>query len=281
MRLVEEAAALPGAVAAARREATSAFGDATLYLEQLIAPARHVEVQLLGDRAGNVACLGERDCSVQRRHQKLVEEAPSPAVTPAIREALFDSARLVAGTVAFHNAATVEFLLDPDGNHFFLEMNTRLQVEHGVTELVTGLDLVAWQILVAAGGATLDRSVLEARRAWPCHRGPHLRRGSVPRLRARWRAWSRAGGPADGPGIRIDHALAEGGPLAAEYDPLLAKLMVHAGDRPAAVHRLRRALDETVVGGAPDRSWLPSAGWSTSPSSLRRLPHRPDSGALG
>jgi acetyl/propionyl-CoA carboxylase alpha subunit len=247
MRLVDEASALPGAVAAARREATSAFGDGTLYLEQLIAPARHVEVQLLGDRSGNLACLGERDCSVQRRHQKLVEETPSPAVTPAIREALFASARSVAGMVEFHNAATVEFLLDPDGNHYFLEMNTRLQVEHGVTELVTGLDLVAWQILVA-GGAALDRSVLEAKvhghaievRIYA--EDPYHDFAPVAGIVGCWR-------PADGPGIRIDHAVMEGEPLAAEYDPLLAKLMVHAEDRAATVRRLRRALDETVVGG--------------------------------
>ena len=246
MRRVESADQLAAAMAAARREATSAFGDGTLYLERLIVPARHVEVQLLGDRAGALACLGERDCSVQRRHQKLVEESPSPAVTPAIREALFESARRVARTVEFHNAATVEFLLDPDGNHYFLEMNTRLQVEHGVTELVTGLDLVAWQIQIAAG-ASLDRSVLE-----PAPRGHAVEvriyaedpyAGFTP-VAGTVRAWR----PADGPGVRIDHALVEG-PLTAEYDPLLAKLMVHAADRPAAVRRLRRALDETLVGG--------------------------------
>ena len=247
MRLVEDAGALPAAVAAARREAAAAFGDGTLYLERLIAPARHVEVQLLGDRAGNLTCLGERDCSVQRRHQKLIEEAPSPAVTPAIREALFDSARRVAGTVEFHNAATVEFLLDPDGNHYYLEMNTRLQVEHGVTELVTGLDLVAWQILVA-GGATLDRSVLEAAprghaiEARIYAEDPYDGFAPLAGVVACWR-------PADGPGVRIDHAIVEGEPLATEYDPLLAKLMVHADDRAAAVSRLRRALDETVIGG--------------------------------
>jgi acetyl/propionyl-CoA carboxylase alpha subunit len=247
MRRVDEAADLPAAMAAARREAISAFGDGTLYLERLIAPARHVEVQLLGDRGGSLACLGERDCSVQRRHQKLVEETPSPAVTIPIREALFDSARRVAGTVDFHNAATVEFLLGPDGDHYFLEMNTRLQVEHGVTELVTGIDIVAWQILVA-GGAALDRSVLEAT---PRGHAIEVRiyaedpyRGFAP-VSGTVSCWR----PADGPGIRIDHAVAEGEPLTTEYDPLLAKLMVEAGDRPSAVRRLRRALDETVIGG--------------------------------
>ena len=247
MRRVESVDELPAAMAAARREATSAFGDGTLYLERLIAPARHVEVQLLGDRAGALACLGERDCSVQRRHQKLVEESPSPAVTPAVREALFESARRVARTVEFHNAATVEFLLDPDGKHYFLEMNTRLQVEHGVTELVTGLDVVAWQILIAAG-ASLDRSLLE-----PAPRGHAIEirvyaedpyAGFAP-VAGTVTCWQ----PADGPGVRVDHALVEGAPLSSEYDPLLAKLMVHAADRPAAVRRLRRALDETLVGG--------------------------------
>ena len=151
MRRVDDAAELRPAMDAARREAEAAFGDGTIYVERLVSPARHVEVQLLGDRHGGLAVLGERDCSVQRRHQKLVEESPSPAVDDATREALFDSARRVAGTVDFHNAATVEFLVAADGDHYFLEMNTRLQVEHGVTELVTGLDLVAWQIRVAAG----------------------------------------------------------------------------------------------------------------------------------
>ena len=191
--------------------------------------------------------LGERDCSVQRRHQKLVEETPSPAVTPDVRAALAESARRVAGTVDFHSAATVEFLLDADGGHYFLEMNTRLQVEHGVTELVTGIDIVAWQIRVAEG-MRLDASVLEPRLAGhaievriyaedPYH-GFRPAAGTI----TAWHA-------PDGPGIRVDHAIAEGKPLTAEYDPLLAKLMVHAHDRPAAVARLRRALDETLIGG--------------------------------
>jgi 3-methylcrotonyl-CoA carboxylase alpha subunit len=137
MRRVDRLEDLADSMAAARREAMAAFGDGTVYVERLLSPARHVEVQLLGDRHGGLAVLGERDCSVQRRHQKLVEESPSPAVDAATRESLFESARRVAGTVEFHNAATVEFLLDADGSHYFLEMNTRLQVEHGVTELVT------------------------------------------------------------------------------------------------------------------------------------------------
>jgi acetyl/propionyl-CoA carboxylase alpha subunit len=247
MRRVEREDQLASVLAGARREAESAFGDPTLYLEQLIEPARHVEVQLLGDRHGNLVCLGERDCSIQRRHQKLVEESPSPAVDAALRERLFDSARRVASTVSFENAATVEFLVDADGGHYFLEMNTRLQVEHGVTELVTGLDLVAWQVLIAAGdalsadvlGSTPRGHAIEVRvYAEDPYAGFRPVGGTV----SAWRL------PA-GPGVRVDEAVRTGVPLTPEYDPLLAKIMTHAADRPAAVSRLRRALDETLAGG--------------------------------
>jgi acetyl/propionyl-CoA carboxylase alpha subunit len=247
MRRIDSREELAGAVAAARREAAAAFGDGALYLEQLVSPARHVEVQLIGDRHGGLAVLGERECSVQRRHQKLVEETPSPAVTQDIRDALFGSARRVAATVDFHNAATVEFLLDADGNHYFLEMNTRLQVEHGVTELVTGLDIVAWQIRVAAG-EPLDESVLgveprgHAIEARIYAEDPYRDFQPVAGTVTTWR-------PPEGPGIRVDGAVQPGRSLTPEYDPLLAKLMVHAADRPAAVARLRRALDECLVGG--------------------------------
>ena len=247
MRRIDTAEELPRQLAAARREATSAFGDGTVYLERLVQPARHVEVQLLGDRHGGLAVLGERDCSVQRRHQKLVEEAPSPAVSPTIRAALYDSARRVAATVDFHSAATVEFLLDSDGNHYFLEMNTRLQVEHGVTEMVTGLDLVAWQIRVAAGERLPD-DVLQ----------PELRGNAVEvRIYAEdpWNDFRPLGGAVtawrtpSGPGVRLDAAVRPGAELTPEYDPLLGKLMVHAADRPSMVARLRRALDEMQIGG--------------------------------
>jgi acetyl/propionyl-CoA carboxylase alpha subunit len=247
MRRVDSGEELMPALEAARREAMSAFGDGTVYVERLIAPAHHVEIQLLGDRHGNLAVLGERDCSIQRRHQKLVEESPSPVVTPEIRAAMADSARRVAGTVAFHNAATVEFLLDADGRHHFLEMNTRLQVEHGVTELTTGVDLVAWQIRVAAGEA-LPEGLL---RAEPRGHAIEMRlyaedpfagfRPTTGRLSA-WRV-------PEGPGVRIDAGVEEGVTLPTEYDPLLAKLMVHAADRAGAIARLRRALGELVVGG--------------------------------
>jgi acetyl/propionyl-CoA carboxylase alpha subunit len=247
MRRVDRMEDLPDAMASARREALSAFGDGTIYVERMVSPARHVEVQLLGDRHGGLAVLGERDCSVQRRHQKLVEESPSPAVDDDTREALFGSARRVAGTVDFHNAATVEFLLDADRNHYFLEMNTRLQVEHGVTELVTGLDLVAWQIRVAAG-ERLPSSVLDAPRTGHAIEVRIYAENPYDGFRptaGRITAWRMP----EGPGVRVDAGTEADTDLRPEYDPLLAKLMVHAADRPAAVDRLRRALDETLVGG--------------------------------
>jgi acetyl/propionyl-CoA carboxylase alpha subunit len=247
MRRVDAMTDVADSIAAARREAEAAFGDGTIYVERVVRPARHVEVQLLGDRHGALAVLGERDCSIQRRHQKLVEESPSPAVTPEIRTALFESARRVARTVDFHNAATVEFLLDADGHHYFLEMNTRLQVEHGVTELVSGLDLVAWQIRVAAGEA-LPPAVLEpslgghAIEVRIYAEDPYA--GFRPTA-GRIEAWRMPGGP----GVRVDTATEARTDLRTEYDPLLAKVMVHAADRSAAVARLRRALDETLIGG--------------------------------
>jgi acetyl/propionyl-CoA carboxylase alpha subunit len=255
MREVADRTELEAALPGAAREALAAFGDGTIYLEQLVSPARHVEVQLLGDRHGNLAVLGERDCSVQRRHQKLVEESPSPAVGPELRAELAESARRVAGTVAFHNAATVEFLVDADRGHYFLEMNTRLQVEHGVTELVTGLDLVAWQIRVAAG-EQLPESVMDvtprghAIEVRLYAEDPHKRFAPVSGTVTTWRM------PA-GPGVRVDAGVTRDTPLPVEYDPLLAKLLVHAEDRPAAVARLRRALDETAIGGVQtDLSFL-------------------------
>ena len=247
MRRVDRLEDLAEAMTAARREAAAAFGDGTIYVERLVSPARHVEVQLLGDRHGGLAVLGERDCSVQRRHQKLVEESPSPAIDEAAREALFESARRVAGTVDFHNAATVEFLVDKDRNHYFLEMNTRLQVEHGVTELVTGLDLVAWQIRVAAG-ERLPEDVLEAPRDGHAIEVRLYAEDPYDGFRptsGRVTAWRMS----EGPGVRVDAGMEADTDLRTEYDPLLAKLMVHADDRAAAVARLRRALDETLIGG--------------------------------
>ena len=247
MRRVDEPSELPAALRDARREASAAFGDPTVYAERIVAPARHVEVQLIGDRHGEIACLGERECSVQRRHQKLLEESPSPAVTPELRAALFESARRVAGAVEFHNAATVEFLVDANGGHYFLEMNPRLQVEHGVTELVTGLDLVALQIGVAAGDR-LPREVVEAEPRGHAvevrlyAEDPHRDFGPAPGAVRVWRM------PL-GPGVRVDAGVEAGSTIPAEYDPLLAKLLVHGSDRAMALARLRRVLAETLIGG--------------------------------
>ena len=213
--------------------------------------ARHVEVQVLGDRHGNLAVLGERDCSIQRRHQKLVEEAPVAGRRARDPRARWPRTRVGSRRPSpFHNAATVEFLVDAERHHYFLEMNTRLQVEHGVTELVTGVDIVAWQLRIAAGERLTPEVLADAVRA-----ATRSRPGSTPRIRGTGSARPLAGsGPGvmpDGPGVRVDSGIEADMTLPTEYDPLLAKLMVHATDRPAAVARLRRALDETVVGGVP------------------------------
>jgi acetyl-CoA carboxylase, biotin carboxylase subunit len=249
VRRVDAADELDAALEDARREAVGAFGDGTVYIEKLILDARHVEVQLLGDRSGGLAALGERDCSIQRRHQKLVEEAPAPHLSTETRVGLADDARRIAGAVPFHNAATVEFLVDRNEQRWFLEMNTRLQVEHGVTELVTGIDLVAWQLRVAAG-ESLPQEVLS----------PQLRGHAIQvRIYAEdpWNGFGAVSGrigawhlPA-GPGIRVDAGVEADMDLPTAYDPLLAKLMVHGHDRDAAVARLGLALGETVVGGVP------------------------------
>jgi acetyl/propionyl-CoA carboxylase alpha subunit len=249
VRHVNEPAELADALEVARREAVAAFGDGTVYVEKLVTGARHVEVQLLGDRAGGLAVLGERDCSIQRRHQKLVEESPAPNLTAETRAGLADDARRIGSAVAFHNAATVEFLVDGEGNRWFLEMNTRLQVEHGVTELATGLDIVAWQLRVAAG----ERLPVEVLDASP--------RGHAIQVRVYaedpWSGFAPAAGSIgawrmpSGPGTRVDAGVEADTELPTAYDPLLAKILVHASDRDAAVSRLRRALEESVVSGVP------------------------------
>jgi len=252
MRRVERAADLPAALAAGAQEASASFGDGTVYLEREVLPARHIEVQLLGDASGRVVALGERDCSIQRRHQKLIEEAPAPGIEPADRRMLHALAVRLAMAAGLRNAATAEFLRDSDGRFWFLEVNTRLQVEHGVTELVTGLDIVAEQLHLAAG-ETLSPAVLAAaeRAAEPDGHAIEVRlsaedpgRGFAPAA-GTISHWSMAAGP----GVRVDTAIAPGDRVPPDYDPLIAKLLVHAGTREAAVDRLRRALDETEVGG--------------------------------
>lgn len=262
MRRVVEARDLPVALTTASAEALSAFGDGSVYLEREIRPARHIEVQLLGDAMGRVVALGERDCSLQRRHQKLVEEAPAPGLTTDERRSLHDQAVRLATAAGLRNAATAEFLRSPDGAFHFLEVNTRLQVEHGVTELVTGLDIVHEQFRLAAG-EPLSAAVLAAaeRAAAPDGHAIEVRLTAedpsrdflpTPGTLRRWVMPS-------GPGVRVDTGLVDGDRIPQEYDNLIAKIMVHAPDRDAALDRLGRALAEVQVAGI--QTTLPFHRW--------------------
>ena len=252
MRRVVSPAALEEALRAGAAEAAAAFGDGTVYLEREIHPARHVEVQLLGAADGSIVALGERDCSLQRRHQKLVEEAPAPGLTEDQRRGLHAAAIDAAAAVGLVNAATAEFLLDREGRFWFLEINTRLQVEHGVTELVHDVDIVREQLWIAAGAALSERVLAAAgAAARPVRPAIEVRISAedpaegfapTPGLIGRWQM-------PDGPGVRVDTAVAAGSRVPAEYDPLIAKLMVVDETRPAAIDRLARALDETAIGG--------------------------------
>ncbi|KGE03100.1 ATP-binding protein [Pseudohaliea rubra] len=255
MRLVEAPEALAGAITAARSEAENAFGSGELILERALLAARHVEVQVFGDEHGNHIHLGERDCSVQRRHQKVVEEAPCPVMTPALRRTMGEAAVAAARSIAYVGAGTVEFLLDSDGSFYFLEMNTRLQVEHPVTEAVTGLDLVALQLAVAEGGVLpigqeavdLRGHAIEVRLY-----AEDTANGFLPATGTAT-AWV----PPTGAGIRVDHGLAPGQTVTPFYDPMVAKVIASGPDRPTALRRLRRALEGTVLFGLPsNRTFL-------------------------
>jgi len=249
MRVVRAARELPDAIAAARREAKSSFGDDTLLVERYVGNSRHIEVQVLGDAHGNVIHLGERECSLQRRHQKVIEEAPSPLLDTAMRASMGRAAVEAARSVGYTGAGTVEFIVDADRprDFFFLEMNTRLQVEHPVTELVTGMDLVEAQVRIAAGeplaleqsDISLDGHAIEARLyAEDPARGFLPMAGTVLGLRE----------PA-GPGVRIDSSLAVGTVVGSDYDPMLAKVIAWAPDRETARARLVGALGHTAVLG--------------------------------
>jgi acetyl-CoA carboxylase biotin carboxylase subunit len=252
MRRVTKPADLPAALADGSHEAASAFGDGSVYLEREIAPVRHIEVQLLGDDFGRVVAIGERDCSLQRRHQKLVEEAPAPGLTTDERRELHRLAVAVAMAAGLRNAATAEFLRAADGSFYFLEVNTRLQVEHGVTELVAGLDIVREQFWLAAGRPLSAEALAAAgRAAEPAGHAIEVRITAedpsrdfapTPGRITRWVMPS-------GPGVRVDCGIEAGERVAPEYDTLIAKIMVHAGDRGAAIRRLRRSLDETEIAG--------------------------------
>ncbi|HSJ59007.1 MAG TPA: acetyl-CoA carboxylase biotin carboxylase subunit [Anaerolineae bacterium] len=249
MRVVDDPVELERALAAARREAEKAFGDDRVYLEKALAGARHVEIQVLADAHGNTIHLGERECSIQRRHQKLVEEAPSPVVDEALRARMGDVAVRAARAVGYVNAGTIEFLLDGDQNFYFLEMNTRLQVEHPVTEMVTGVDMVKEQIRVAAG-ERLSVSQDDVRpRGWAIecritaedpYNGFLPASGRVIRL-------AQPGGY----GVRVDGGLFEGMEVSLYYDPLLAKLIAWGHTRDEAIGRLRGALREFRIVGLP------------------------------
>jgi len=247
MRLVRAPGELASALRAARAEAGAAFGDAAVYIERYVEEPRHIEIQILADAHGGVVHLGERECSIQRRHQKLVEESPSPFVTPELRRRMGEAACRVAAAVGYVNAGTVEFLVDADRNFYFLEMNTRLQVEHPVTELVTGIDLVREQLRIAAGeplgfaqaDVTVRGAAIECRiNAEDPFGGWMPSPGTITGLRA-----------ATGPWVRDDSGAYEGYTVPRFYDTLLAKLTVWGADRPAAIQRMARALSEYKVVG--------------------------------
>jgi acetyl-CoA carboxylase biotin carboxylase subunit len=247
MRLVASARELPAAMQAAQSEALRSFGNAEVYLEKFLENPRHVEMQIFGDTHGNVVYLGERECSVQRRHQKVLEEAPCGFVDPAMRRRMGEVAIQAAKSANYCNAGTIEFLVDAAGNFYFLEMNTRLQVEHPVTELVTGIDLVQLQLRVAAGeplpfeqqDITLRGHAIELRiYAEDPEHNFFPSPGRITRLVE-----------PSGPGIRHDSGVYEGWDVPLDYDPLLAKLVAYGEDRQQVIARLRRALDEYHIGG--------------------------------
>ncbi|MBK9305493.1 MAG: acetyl-CoA carboxylase biotin carboxylase subunit [bacterium] len=255
MRLVEAGQDPVAAAEAAVREATGAFGDGTVYLERCLLRPRHVEFQIFADRHGRVVHLGERECSIQRRHQKIVEETPCPALDDGLRRRMGEAAVAAARAAGYVGAGTVEFLLAPGGEFYFLEMNTRLQVEHPVTEWVTGLDLVRAQILVAAGEPLpwSDADLVPRGHALECRLyAEDPAHGFLPSLGRllRYREPS-------GPGVRVDAGVAEGDEITRHYDPMIAKLSVHAEDRAAAIARLRAALrDYVVLGIATNAAYL-------------------------
>jgi acetyl-CoA carboxylase, biotin carboxylase subunit len=247
IRLAHSPAELPAMIEAARREAKAAFSDDTVFLESLVQQARHIEVQILGDGQGNVICLGERECSIQRRRQKLIEEAPAPGLKPELRQQIHDAALRLGRALKYRSLGTVEFLLDNQDRFFFIEVNPRIQVEHPVTEMVTGVDIVREQISIALGE--------------PMHQFPAVLHPRGAAIEARILAEDSQAGflpstgqvlylkEPGGPGVRIDSALYQGMNVGTEYDSLLSKLIVWGEDRSIAISRLRRALHEYQVGG--------------------------------
>ncbi|MEE2886730.1 MAG: biotin carboxylase N-terminal domain-containing protein [Planctomycetota bacterium] len=251
MRLVAAEADFLEEMAACRRESQSAFHSSEMLLERYVEPARHIEIQIIGDSHGNVIALNERECSIQRRHQKVIEEAPSPAVSPDLRQHMSEAAVRLAKHVGYQNAGTVEFLLDDEGHFYFMEMNTRLQVEHPVTEMTTGLDLVQLQVLIAGGAAIPD--LLEGREFSPRGHSIEVRvyaespeQGYLPAAGRLTRVIEPAG-----PGIRVDSGVFEDCEISVHFDPMLSKIIVHAPSRDSACRKMAQALKDTVYLGVP------------------------------
>lgn len=248
MRVVNEESELSEALQAAKREALNSFGDERLLIEKYIADGHHIEIQVFGDKHGNLIHLFERECSVQRRHQKIIEESPSPLLTPEIRKQMGEAAVKAAKAVNYYNAGTIEFIFNPsDSTFYFLEMNTRLQVEHPVTELVTGIDLVQWQIRIASG------------EKFPFKQNDFMQRGHAIECRIYAEDPSNGFLPSTGkllqfiephgPGIRVDSGFAKGDEVTHFYDPLLAKLIVYAENRESAIQKMQHALKDFIVHG--------------------------------
>ncbi len=247
MRRVENAEDLPGAIARARSEAQSAFGDATVYIEKIIENARHIEFQILADARGNTIHLGERECSIQRRHQKLVEESPSPVLDKNLRQKMGKDAVRAAQAAKYMNAGTIEFLLDKNGHYYFLEMNTRLQVEHPVTELVTGIDIVKEMLRIASGRPLSFKQKDVHQNGWAIEcritaEDPY--NGFLPSTGRIISLYEPTG-----PGVRLETGVYEGFEVSLYYDPLIAKLCVWGPDRAAAIMRMKRALSEYKILG--------------------------------
>ena len=231
----------------AQMESVNAFGDGAMYLERFITDPRHVEIQIMADNHGNVVALGERDCSVQRNHQKMIEESPSPALTPETRAEMNRCAVLAAKTVGYTNAGTVEFLVDSDGSFYFMEMNTRIQVEHGVTEMATGTDLIIEQIRVAQGEelSFTQEDIRPVGHAIECRINAEIpERGFMPCPGKIENVHLPAGN-----GVRVDTCIYTGYVIPSEYDSMVAKVIVHAPDRESAIRKMCTALDEMVITG--------------------------------
>jgi acetyl-CoA carboxylase biotin carboxylase subunit len=249
MRLVPAAEQLESLFRAAQGEAEAAFGNPGLYMEKFIDRPRHVEVQILADRHGNVVHLGERDCSVQRRHQKLLEEAPSPGLSADLRQRMGNAAVSAARSIGYEGAGTVEFLLDRSGHFYFMEMNTRIQVEHPVTEMVTGIDLIAEQLRIAGGEpiSVLQEEIQIHGHAIECRINAEDPSHNFRPAPGRITGWL----PPGGPGVRVDSHVYTGYEIPPFYDSLIGKLIVWGVDRDAALRRLRRALSECAITGIP------------------------------